>query len=98
MVKEEILRINTFIINLNTDFIETVIRIHYYTVLDVFSELGGLFASYNSILGSIGFVFLISYFYSLSGMIHRKYVHKIDIQQVKQFQSLVRSQIIDEIK
>lgn len=80
MVKEEISRIYTFRINFSINFVETVVRIHYYTVVDIFAELGGLFASYNSGIAAIGFLFLISYFYSLSGMIHRKYVHKIDIQ------------------
>lgn len=61
------------------DFAETVIKIHYVTVLDVFSELGGLNASVNSIFGQLGILFLLSYFYSLSSMIHRKYVNKIDL-------------------
>lgn len=80
LLKEEISRINTFRINLDINFVETVIKIHYYGAVDILSELGGLFASYNSVLASVGFLFLIFYFYQLSAMIHRKYVHKIDIQ------------------
>lgn len=80
LVKEEISRINTFRINLNINFVETVVRIHFYTILDIFAELGGLFATYKSLIAAFGFLFLISYFFSLSGMIHRKYLQKIDVQ------------------
>jgi len=79
LVKEELSLINQFRLNLQIDFTETVIRIHYVTFLDVFSELGGLNASVNSILAQFGVLFLMSYFYSLSSMIHRKYCNKIDI-------------------
>lgn len=49
LVKEEIKRINSFRLNLQMDFVETVIKIHYVGILDIISELGGLNASVNSI-------------------------------------------------
>ena len=72
---------------------ETVIKINYFTLLDVFAELGGLNASVNSIMGALGALFLISYFHSLSSLIKRKYQHKISVQLVKQNQK-----VIEEIK
>jgi hypothetical protein len=79
LVKEEIKRVSSLRVNLLQNFAETKIRIHYIYFLDIFSELGGLVASVNSILGQLAFVFLISYFFSLSSMIKRKYLNKIDI-------------------
>lgn len=51
LVKEEVQKINQFRLNFRIDFSETAIRIHYVTFMDVFSDLGGLNASVNSILG-----------------------------------------------
>ena len=79
LVKEEIQRVNSFRVNFQINFVESVTSIEYFGFLDVFSELGGLNASVNSIMASIGVLFLISYFHSLSTMINRKYKHKITI-------------------
>jgi hypothetical protein len=40
----------------------------------------------------------MSYFFSLSSMIHRKYCNKIDIQLIKQYQKVVRNEVIDMVK
>jgi hypothetical protein len=80
LVKEEIKRISSIKVNLLQNFDETKTRIHYIYFLDIFSELGGMVASVNSVFAQFAFIFLISYFYNLSSMIKRKYQNKIDIQ------------------
>jgi hypothetical protein len=50
LVREEKNRINYFRVDLDFDFTQTVIKQHYFTTLDIFSELGGLSASIGAIL------------------------------------------------
>ena len=50
LVKDEVRRINSLRINLLMDFTEKNIRISYVWFVDIFSKLGGLNASINSIM------------------------------------------------
>jgi hypothetical protein len=45
----------------------------FYTNIDVLSEIGGLFASFNVILGSLSFLNIIWYLYKLSRVFMKKY-------------------------
>ena len=60
------------------DFVEKVNVIDYFGVLDLFSELGGLNASVNTMIASMVGFFLISFFYSFSSMIKRQNRYKRD--------------------
>ena len=64
-------------------FVENVIVIYFFGVLDLFSELGGLNASVGTMIASMSLFFLISYFYGFSSMIKRQNRHKWNHQLVK---------------
>ena len=59
-------KVNKFRLSLVFDFTETIVTQSYFTTVDIFSQLGGLFASIVGILTKLGVVYLIQYNLALS--------------------------------
>ena len=48
------------------DFTEVITTINYNTILDIVSDFGGLFASFNLVYGNLGILFLVYFMYKIS--------------------------------
>ena len=59
-------------INLVKNLKEEIVIYDYYSILDIVSELGGIFASINGALASIAIFTVIHYIYTLASIIRRK--------------------------
>ena len=70
--KKELLDYNQFIVTINPDFSETTVEYTFFTPMDIVGLLGGLWASFNSLLAQLGFVSIVLYVYNLASMIRRK--------------------------
>jgi hypothetical protein len=55
------------------DFVEMTSTIDYFTILDITSEFGGLYATFKVIEGYLAVPFLVYFMYQLSLHIERTY-------------------------
>ena len=48
------------------EFTEKITEVSYYTIIDVFSEFGGLFASFKAVYSNLSIFFFIYFMYQIS--------------------------------
>ena len=73
---------SSYIVNLLVDFSEQTVEIRFFTLGDILGKLGGLLATYNSIMGSYAVLAIVLYVYSFAKMTKRKdqqEIRKIEI-------------------
>ena len=57
----------------------------YYSVGDIFAELGGLSASVKLVVGSFSTLLVLSFVFDLQSMIKRKSAHKFRILTIEKY-------------
>ena len=66
------------------DFKVSTTTIKYYTILNIISSLGGIYAGINSIMGKMGTLFTFQFFWLFGGTVKRlagHYIVKKEIQK-----------------
>lgn len=58
--------------NIDFDFTERIYKVHFYGIMDMLSQIGGLRASLLPILGFFAPLFTAHFLYSLAGIIQDK--------------------------
>ena len=75
--KEAFFQAKSFIVNLDLSFSEQTIVYQFFSMGDIVGKLGGLLATYNSILASYGVIKIVMYVYNFASMTKRKDQEKI---------------------
>lgn len=71
--------------NVRLDFSEQTIIYQYFSFIDIVGLLGGLWATYNSIMAKFGVVAIVMYVYNLASMTKRKDRHRHQFIEIKQY-------------
>lgn len=76
---------NELIVDFRIGFTESQSKMIFYTVGDIFAELGGLSASVKLVIGSIATLLVLSYIFDLQAMIKRKSAHKFRVLTIEKY-------------
>ena len=94
---------SSYIVNLLVDFSEQTVEYRFFTLGDIMGKLGGLLATYNSIMGSYAVIAIVLYVYSFAQMTKRKdkqEIRKIEVTQylkhIPDIQDSIKDQIANE--
>lgn len=68
----EAIKTTSIVSNIDFEFTQRIYNIHYYTFLDMLSNIGGLRASLEPIFGLFLPVFTAYFMYSFAGVVERK--------------------------
>ena len=75
----------SIVINVNMHFVESQYIIEYFTIGDVFSSFGGLFASLNLIASWVGAIFVIMFLWRIIDIFQHRVVQAQYIQKMLKF-------------
>jgi len=72
---------------LEQNFVEEEIIMKYFNFEELITKLGGIGASIQIVLGSVGFIFMIQFSYAISAIIHRKYLEKLRLYEIQKMET-----------
>lgn len=76
---------NEIIVDFRLDFTESERNNIYFTMSDIFSELGGLAASFKLIWSLVVTIIVLRFIFDFSGMIKRKSSHKFRVITIEKY-------------
>lgn len=77
---------NEVLIDFRLGFTESQQKMFYFSLGDIFAELGGLSASVGTVIGLTASLMVLRYVFDLKGVIQRKSAHKFRLLTIDKYQ------------